>query len=171
MAPRLALLASCLEGHDLPQSPPVKNPDHHPVTAFFLGIPSAMGRFLMVWLTLSVFLGIPFLPMLGWEVLRNSILWPVACIYGLTAWGGFPPPWTLGAILLPVGMLLGAWGYVMEVAPALSLWMVAHCSLMLTGPALFSEDTAVWVPWIVGILWGLITVGWFRGVRPRGTDR
>jgi hypothetical protein len=109
--------------------------------------------------------------MLGWEVLRNLILWPVACIYGLTAWGSFPPPWTLGAILLPVGMLLGAWGYVMEVAPALSLWMVAHCSLMLTGPALFSEDTAVWVPWIVGILWGLITVGWFRGVRPRGTDR
>ena len=141
------------------------NPDPHPVAAFFLGISSALGRFLVVWLTLSVFLAIPFLPMLGWEVIRNTILWPIACLYGVVAWGGFPPPWTVGAMILPAGMILGAWGYVMDVAPGLSLWMVAHCSLMLTGPALLANDVAGWVPWVVALLWSLMSLGWYRIAR------
>ena len=147
------------------ESRAVDNSDHHPVAALVLGIPSALGRFLVVWLTLSAFLAIPFLPMLGWEVLRNSILWPIACLYGVVTWGGFPPPWTVGALVLPAGMILGAWGYVMDVAPALSLWTVAHCSLMLTGPALVANDVAGWVPWAVALLWSLLSLGWYRIAR------
>lgn len=158
-------LASCPRVSAVAESRAVDNSDHHPVAALVLGIPSALGRFLVVWLTLSAFLAIPFLPMLGWEVLRNSILWPIACLYGVVTWGGFPPPWTVGAMLLPAGMILGAWGYVMDVAPALSLWTVAHCSLMLTGPALVANDVAGWVPWAVALLWSLLSLGWYRIAR------
>lgn len=158
-------LGSCPAESALSHSNVMANPDQHPVTAVFLGIPSALGRFVVVWLTVSLFLGIPFIPVLGWEVLKNSFLWPVACIYGIVEWGGLPPPWTIGAALLPAGMILGAWGYVMDVAPALSLWMVAHCSLMLTGPTLFSNNVAGWVLWIIGILWGLVSLGWYRIAR------
>ncbi len=149
----------------LAQCSDMAHPDPHPVAALVLAIPSALGRFVVVWLTVSVFLAIPFLPTFGWEVLRNSLLWPIACIYGVVVWGGFPPPWTLGAMILPAGMILGAWGYVMDVAPALSLWVVAHCCLMLTGPALLADDVAGWVPLVVALLWSLMSLGWYRIAR------
>lgn len=168
-ATRIAPLRPCPRDGTPAQFHAMAHPESHPVAALVLAIPSTLGRFVVVWLTVSVFLAIPFLPTFGWEVLRNSLLWPIACLYGVVVWGGFPPPWTLGAMILPAGMILGAWGYVMEVAPALSLWMVAHCSLMLTGPALLADDVSGWVPWIVALLWSLMSLGWYRMVRQSTT--
>lgn len=170
ITPHAATLESCPGNCVVAQWSRMAHPDPHPVAALVLAIPSTLGRFVVVWLTVSVFLAIPFLPTFGWEVLRNSFLWPIACIYGVVEWGGFPPPWTLGAMILPASMILGAWGYVMEVAPALSLWVVAHCSLMLTGPALLADDVSGWVPWIVALLWSLMSFRWYRVARRSGKD-
>lgn len=141
------------------------NPDHHPVTAFFLGISTGLGRLIVLWFTMALSVAIPFIPSTGWATLQLLAYWPIMTIYGLVAWGGFPFPWTLGVVLLPAGIAFGIWGYLNDVAAAVSLWMVATLSLLLTGPALFLTEVSHWVPIGIGIVWTLATVGWFRVTR------
>lgn len=141
----------------------------HPVTAFFSGIQSTLGRMAVVWVTLSLGLAIPFLPFFGREVVKALFFWPLGAVYGVVKWGGMPSVLPVGAVMIPAGLVLGVWGFITEHSPGVALWMVFSLSLLLTGPALLDDSVAA--GWFWGILtgWILLSTGCLLAGRRRGT--
>lgn len=115
----------------------MKRSGEDPVSAFFSGIESSLVRILIAWVVSVVGLSTPLVFVYGVSDAGLSVFfWPMAFVYGIVLWGGLPWGLSVGAVLLPLLMVICAWGFVTDNSARFGLWGLWTASLLLTGPGL-----------------------------------
>jgi len=134
--------------------------DHDPVGAFFDGIQSVVVRCVIVWILMGIGLGIPLVSRTDWPIIGLAVVfWPVPVVFGIVEWSSLPGLLSIGTILLPVGIFVTAWGFIVGNPGKFSLWLLLSLSMLLTGPALLKSPALGWVvgSWAFGSVayWGI----------------
>lgn len=136
----------------------MRRSDHDPISAYFSGIQSGLGRLVVVWLVLAEGVALPMVPHEGVRVTLSMLfMWPFVALFGIVGMGAAPVPLCFGALLVPLGLLAAAWGFLTDNSPKFSLWLLFSLSMTLT-VGVFDPS-----PGLFGVLglWGVLSLAYF----------